>query len=423
MSEIGCELQINGTPIPIDSYHVTGSSSGNTGHLTASSGMARLAAAGIDLVAMEVAAPTSLTVDLFLIEDGARAQLFGGEYLSSSHDYDSTTVSIHARDWSGPLVDQRRVLVNILGGNVGPLAPAEEPTDGVSTQNRKLSEIVTAIAKQFSLTPDLRLAKGNDPDIGTIFGDTNDTILTTTPQSLLAILNRLARDTGNIVYTTPQKHLVFGAPGAGLESIPITYKINPIPDGSFGAIKLRFDHNPRRNQTFQVIVLSYDPTGSTLTKGVAYVIGSNFTTNDKATVHAGMWSGPQAQAIMEATTAPAGKTGTNKNNRVPIYTFHVDGLTQAQAQQRAEAIALDISKRELIGHVTSRGIPSVQPSNPATVAGEVNQEFTSHQFFVTEYTHSFRLPANSEHGEFATVLKLLDRQPIGAGESVTQASE
>src|ERR1039458_8504441 len=246
MSTIGVELKIAGIPIPIDSFSVSGSSSGSTGHTQASTGMARLEAAGIDLVAMAVKSPTALPLDIFLTEDDAVTQIFSGEYLSASFDYAGTSVVIHARDWSGPLVDQRRVLVSILGGNVGALATSEEKTSGVETQHQKVSQIVTAIAKQFSLIPDLRIAKGADPDIGTIFGTSSDTILTTTPQSLWEILNRLARDTGNIVYTTPQKHLVFGPPGAGLQTIPITWLMNPIPDGSFGALALSIDHNPRQ---------------------------------------------------------------------------------------------------------------------------------------------------------------------------------
>jgi hypothetical protein len=385
--------------------------------------MARLEAAGIDLVAMAVKSPTALPLDIFLTEDDAVTQIFSGEYLSASFDYAGTSVVIHARDWSGPLVDQRRVLVSILGGNVGALAPSEEKTSGVETQHQKVSQIVTAIAKQFSLIPDLRIAKGADPDIGTIFGTSSDTILTTTPQSLWEILNRLARDTGNIVYTTPQKHLVFGPPGAGLQTIPITWLMNPIPDGSFGALALSIDHNPRRNSSFQVVVLSYDPTVSKVTTGRSYVIGSNFSTNDKATVRPGLWSGQQARSILNATSTPSGNPGTDKNNKVPIYTFHVDGLTQAQADQRAQAIALDISKRELIANAKIRCLPSVQPANPVSLAGQINQEFAAHQYFVTEYSHHYKLPTGAKVGEFHTMLKMLDRQPIGSGESVSTATD
>jgi hypothetical protein len=422
MSALGVELNIGGQTIPIESFDVKGSGAGNTGHMVAGTGMARLAAAGIDLVQLSSAAPTSLPVDVFVDVDGVRSHIFSGEYLSAKFSYTRTLVSIHARDWSGPLVDQRRVLVSILGGNTGPLAPSEVATGGVNTQNQKLSQIVTSIANQFGLTPDLRLAQGGDVDVGTIFGDSANTILTTTPQSLWAILTRLARDSGNIVYTTPGKSLVFGAPGAGLPTLPFTYMVNPIPAGSFGAMSLDVSHNPRRNQTFQVIVLSYDPTSSTLTKGLAYVIGSNFSTNDNAKVNAGLWTGPQAQAILSATTSNSGAAGTQKNNQVPIYTFHVDGLTQAQAQQRAQSIALDISKRELVVDIKSNFIAAVQPSSPASLDGQISQDFIAHQYFVTEYTHKYVLNPKSEKGELDTHLRLLDRQPVGAGESISTAS-
>jgi hypothetical protein len=418
-STINVEFQVAGTPVPIESFDITGSSDGSTGHVVAMTGMTQLAENGIDMVALSISSPSSVPVDVFVEIDDQLTQIFSGEFLSAGYKYNATSVSIHARDWSGPLVDQKRVLVSI--GNSGALAPSQDQGSGISTQNKHVSDIVTAIANQFSLTPDLRISQGNDPFIGTIFGTSADTILTTTPQNLWAILNRLAKDTGNIVYTTPQKSLVFGPPGAGLPNIPITYMVNPIPVGSYGAESLDIDHNPRRNMTFNVVVLSYDPTKSALTTGHASVVGQNFSTGGGTTVNPGLWTGQQAQSVSSATS---NTSATSSNTKIPIYTYHVDGLTQAQADQRAQAIAFDISKRELIAHVKTDCIPTVMPSNPATLAGLINQEFAAHQYFVTNYSHHFKMTPKSKVGTFHTELKLLDQQPIGAGASTsTQGSD
>ncbi len=275
---------------------------------------------------------------------------------------------------------------------------------------------MTAIAKQFGLTPDLRLAEGSDPQIGNLFGDSNDTVLTSAPQSLWGFINRLARASGNTVYTTPQKALVFGVPGAGLEPIAITYRSNPIPPGMYGAISLDVEHNPRRNLTFRVLVLSYDPTTSTTTKGQAFVIGSNYSTSEGSTVHAGAWGGTDADNIANAIGTGKG----SKKNAVQLYTFHLDGLTAAQAQAQAKSIAADIAKRELIASVKTTCVPTVQPSNPATLGGQINGEFAAHKYFVTQYNHKFSMgKEGGGEGAFDTHMMMLDEQPTGTGESVT----
>lgn len=413
------DVMVQDTAVPVSALNIAGASVGNTGHLSATSGMKALAAAGVDLVALSIKDPGSLPVQASVTIDDVTTPIFGGEYLNAKFNYNAQEVTFHARDWAGPLVDQKRVLVNILAGNNEALAPSEKTTKGVSTQNQKLSQIITAVAEQFSLIPDLRLATGanGDPNVGTVFGDANDVILGSTPQSLWAILTRLARDSGNVVYVTPQRHLVFGEPGAGLEPISLMYRVNPIPPGAHGAISLSVDHNPRRNLTFRVTVLSYDHTNSAVTKGQAFVIGSDYGTDGGGTVHAGAWSGDHAQQISKAI----GSGPKSKKNAIPVYTYHLDGLTAAQAQQQAAAIAADISKRELIAHTITRCIPDLQPSNPATLGGLINPEFAAHQYFVTNYQHAFSM-SQSGHATFETHMTLLDRQPAGKGDPVSGGS-
>lgn len=420
MSTITPTFKIAGTVIPVVSFDVHGGSVGSAGHMSATTSRKMLQQVGFNLVKESIDASGQLEVDVFVTIDGATTQIFGGEYLAAKFNYKRSSVTIRARDWSGPLIDQKRSLTSLIGGNTGPLTVAESSTSqGVNTQNQKLSQLVTAIANQFSLTPDLRLSSdpGSDPIVGTIFGNTNDTIFTPQPQSLWGILTRLARDTGNIVYTTPQKHLVFGEPGAGLPTLKMFWNTNPVPPGGLPLDELEIDHNPRRNLSFNVVVLSYDPTLGQLTKGKAYVIGSNLSTSQGATVRAGMWGGPQAQSVDSILS-----TSTSKKNKIPLYTFHVDGLTAAQAQARAMAIAQDISKRELIADVGANFIPLIAPSNPAKLGGDIEDEFSSHDYFVTAYTHSYRVGEKGD-GTFGTSAKMLDRQPEGKGSAVSSAEE
>lgn len=412
------EVLVDSRPLPVTSFLIHGNAHGSVGSIEIHTSLTQLARKGVDLVAMSVAASSSLPIDIYVSDSGASAHIFGGEFVSAKYSYRKDTGTINGRDWAGPLVDQKRVLTSILKGNTGALAPDQSATSkGVSTQNQKLSALVTAIANQFDLTADIRLASGpgNDPDVGAIFGAGGDTVFSPTPQSLWSILTRLARETGNVVYATPQKHLVFGAPGAGLAPLLFTWRVSPAPLGAHPVLSLDIDHNPRRNQTFRVLVLSYDPTNQQLTRGQAYVVGSDYSTSQGATVHAGAWSGAQASAIQSAI----GNKPANKADSIQLYTFHVDGLTAAQAQQRATALANDIAKRELVATLSCNVIATIAPSNPARLSGLIASEFSSHTYYVTGYTHEFRMGDKPGTSEYISHVTLLDRQPEGTGKPVS----
>jgi hypothetical protein len=410
----------SGGQLPTDSFTVTGGAYGSTGSLVGTSSIKAMADAGVDIVAASIAAPGSLPIDVYVSDDDPNSEAFGdthlfsGEYVTGDFDYDNDSVTIHARDWAGPLVDQKRVLTNVVGGSSAALAPDQTADSGVSTQNQKLSQIVTNIATQFSLIPDLRLNQNisnADADVGAIFGNTDDTIMTSTPQTLWGILTKLARQSGNIVYVNAEKHLVFGEPGAGLETLALTYRQT---GGGIPLIKCRVTHNPRRNLTFRVMVLSYDPTLAQITTGQAYVIGSNYSTSDGGTVHAGAWGGAQASQIAKAVGTGSG----SKKNAIPIYTYHMDGLTASQAQSRAEAIAADIAKRELVAACEADVIPGMAPGQQATLSGLINPEFATHTYYVTAYHHAFSISKGGS--KFDTSFTMLDRQPEGKGKAATK---
>lgn len=406
---------IGDSQMPTDSFTVTGGAYGSTGSLVSTTSIAAMEQAGANIVQASIASPGSLPVDLYISEDGAPEEhLFSGEYLTGDFNYRADLITIHARDWSGPLVDQKRALTNLISGSSAALAPEEKPV-GINTQNQTISKLVTQIANQFSLTPDLRLnsnISNGDADFGAVFGDTTDTILTTTPQTPWGILTKLAKQTGNIVYVTPEKHLVFGEAGAGLDKLTFTWRQTA---GGLPLLDLRITHNPRRNLTFRVLVKSYDPTLQQLTSGQAYVIGTNYSTDSGSTVHAGSWGGANASQISSAVGT--GK-GTGKN-AIPVYTYHVDGLTASQAQTRAESIAADIAKRELVAEAEADLVTGMAPGQIVMLTGQIDQEFAAHTYYVTAFSHVFKIGARGRpSGKLQTNFKVLDRQPEGQGKPV-----
>jgi len=110
-------------------------------------------------------------------------------------------------------------------------------------------------------------------------------------------------------------------------------------------------------------------------------------------------------------------------NRSIIYTQEQPRTFDILNGWRDALIAAGYLQQDLAGNTTTvvTGFAAT-PSSPASLDGQISQDFIAHQYFVTEYTHKYVLNPKSEKGELDTHLRLLDRQPVGAGESISTAS-
>ena len=341
---------IGGTQIPITVFSVTGGSHGTTGSLSVSASIKALTQTGFDLLGQSNASGTPLEVTLDVSADSGSGRLFSGEFMTSSWEYANDKVTLHCRDKGGKMVDEKRVL-----------APGQS-SGGVQTQNQKISDFVSQIAKAYGLTPKVNVK--NDETMGRYFGDENTIVLTSTPKTWWAFLTKLARDTGNEMHVTPKGELVFGTPGDG-DTLRFTWRAPFTSDDSYPLLHLDFEHNPSRNKHHTVTVNSYDPTHAKVTTGKA-VRGQ----------------------------------GTKR------YSFHSDGLTADQATKRADAISKDISKREIIAHIQMDFLPSIQPMQPAQISGEIDHVFASYDYVVSEYSHEYSIAErNADLYTQATLLK------------------
>ncbi len=398
---IRVQCQVKGQNFPAFAYTIHSGAYGSGGSCDIHTSIEALQQAGVNLIGLAEDAPDSLPVDIFVTTDQVRAHLFGGEYVKAQWNYDTASVMIHCRDWTGVLMDEKKVLTK---------------AGGVETQNQTIGQIVTSIAKEYGLTPVLHLQSGASGKSiqGTQFGSTDRTYMPRA-QSAWATLTQLAKANGYEVHTTPDKELVFGEPGAGLPTITLAYQFAPpIPAASFPIKDLKVEHNPRRNKSFKVLVQSYDPAAAQVTKGQAAVIGKNIATAGGQTVNSGQWGGGDANAI--SGSLKAGK------KKVPTYTFRVDGLTADQAQAKADAIATDIAKRELIIEATSDGIPGIQLMQKLKLTGPtIEGEFAAHDYWVNGFTHSLMMSTGRDHhADFKTTLKALDIQEMGEGDPVSK---
>lgn len=410
---ISIETKIGGQVFLPTAFTVHSGVYGSVGHAEIRTSIRQVADAGISLVAASLAAPQGLEVDIAVqIDDGPKVLIFGGEYVDGKWDYDADALHIEARDFAGVLVDQKRVLTTEAEGIASILAPGEAPTTaGISVQNQTLTQLITQIAKQFSLTPVINLDGGDDPQVGTVLGS-DDTVFVPVPTTLWGILNDIARSTGNEVFVTPDKRLVFGPPGAGADTLNFCYKMNPAPAGSFPIRQPRITHNPRRNASFRVLVLSYNPQSAQITEGSAYALGTSLSGSNQQTIAPGIWEGANTDQIDAALLG--------QSKQIPLYTFHIDGLTAQQAADRALAIANDIARREFIVTLIADPIPSITPMQHARMDGALDPAFIGNDWYVNAYTHQFTMPTRDDRGGLTTDVTLLDLPLEGIGQPITK---
>ena len=350
MTQAVITFTIGGAQIPINSFDITGGSHGSTGSAEFNTSIKELLATGYDLTSESLTASKPLPVSCYVNSNEGASVVFAGQYMTGKWNYKDDTVMFHCRDLGGQLADEKRVL-----------APG---ASGVNTQNQTISQFVTQIAQAYGLTPVLNIA--DDFDLGRLFGDTSDTILTSIPKTFWATLTKIARDTGNEMFVTPQGKLVFGAPGKNGTLLTFSWRLNPVPAGALPLLTLDVEHNPARNASHTTTVNSYDHTTGRVSKG---------------------------QKVKG--------TGSQR------YTFHTDGLSQAQSQKRAEAISNDISKREAIVTGLADFLPSVQPMQPASLTGEIDPAFIGYQLYVHQFSHGFRMLKNTNKGDLFTTLTFL----------------
>lgn len=427
MSDLTFTVTVGGYIMPFTKFNMTGGAYGSVGHVTITTSFTALKDINLDLFVLTSGSPSFVEVDIAVQQQqpgqqgggyvaqppappssaSASTRIFGGEYLRTEFDLDADTVTIHARDWAGVLVDQKRILTKIgkaVQQVVAPLAPGRVTVAGISNENQKVGNIISSICAEFGFTPVLNLSSGGrNPTVGTLYGSADQSFITI-PQSLWTIINQLARDTGYDCYVTPKKELVFGEPGAGLDTLQLVWNTTP-QQGQIPCRNTHIEHHPRRNSTFRVLVISYDPTKSQSTLGRATYIGSAY--GGQHGLKAGMNTGQDAITADKNILALQSAGANLGTSQIPLYSFNLDGLSADQATLRAQAIATDIAKRELILTTTVDGLPSVLPTQMIRLFGDVPAEFSDPTFYVSAYTQIFSLPqAGSHHAEGGWVTHL-----------------
>jgi hypothetical protein len=415
-------VQIGGQDIPVTQFEASSGSYGSVGSASLRTSISEMAAIGTDMVDLAGSA-TLVPVTIYV----GGTQIFDGDLLEMEWDMETDSIIVHARDHAAVFVDQKRILTrdaNAVTAAIGPLSPGQKdnPT-GISTMNRKVSQVVADIAEQFGYTPRINMGDGTDVMVGSQWGS-GDHVYMSIPQSLWMVLNTLARDTGNEIYTTPKRELVFGPPGDGLDTLNFVWNVGFDPTTGDPTAHpcgdLKIDHKPRRNGTFRVLVFSYSPGTATATIGRATVIGDNQSSDS---IKQGIYGGDDAKKADSQLLSAAKTKGTGTSSdlsHVQLYTFHWDGSPTADANARAVAIATDIAKRLMLLSCYVDIIPSLTPTQPFIVGGPLPTQFSGNTWYATSFRHRFTMPGSGRgHRDgLITQIQALDLPSAALGGTV-----
>jgi len=367
--KVSSSVTVAGQKLPVLSWEVKLGSSGSISTVRASTSVSILNIAGIDLDGLNSDQPT---IEVRAGYDDNEQLIFAGVLDKALPTFHADTVSFTGRDFGALLADSKQMISKI------------------DYKNKTIGQIVTNIAKQQNLTPDV-----TDPGIKAGADLWDENAYMPHAQPWWSILQTLARQCGYEVKVTPEKTLFFGPPDkAGGEQISVTWGAqegdpNPL-------IECEGEYSPRRNGNFEVHVISYHPQRGQLIKATATSDGQSITMSSSSSKSVG-------SRKKKARTGGGGSNSTSTSKK-PVLTFHMDGLTQEQAQERANGIAKDIAKREVILRGVLEGLPSLKVHSTLKLLGNLPLlGWDKRDFVVTEAEHSYSVPqGNSQGGGYRT---------------------
>lgn len=376
---------IAGQEIPCLSWKVVLSSNATIATLNAETSVSLLSAYGIDLL-NDISATDGAEVDVYAGYDGGSSHIFGGVLDTFDPDFTADKVKIEGRDHGAVLADSKNVVSKI------------------SYKNQTIGQIVQQIAQQNGLT-----ANVTDPGVkaGPVIWDENN--YTPHPQPWWSILQYLAEQVGYEVYVTPDKALYFG-PEQSSGSFEFSWGAPPGSGAQYPLKELRGSYSPRNNANFVVKVISYHPQ-------YAQHVSSSATPSSR------VLRGRRRNQKTEIVGSSVGNTGRisrggsgSTSSKKPVYTYRLDGLTPDQADQKAQSIADDIAKREVIIEGKLEGLPGLKIHSAISLQEQTLPllAFDGLDYSVSEVTHTFSMPQTGQHNEGGYMTEFKAMASLGA---------
>lgn len=369
---------------PCTEVEVELASNGSLSTVDGRSSLAMLRYQGIDIYG-EAASKEGAAIDVYAGYDGNAERLFSGVLDEFDLDMDGDIITFSGRDHAAALTDTKDVPSNI------------------NYKNQTIGQIVEEIAKQYDLKSDV-----TDPGIkaGADLYDENAYMPHAQPP--WNMLQDLAKQVGYECFIKPgTKELFFGpTEEAGGDEIKVIYGAKE--EGSERPIRnLKITYQPRRNGNVDVEVISYHPTQAKSIKGKASAKGKRKSGKSKGKFIVGH---PQKGK-------QTAKSGGSKPSAKPTVVIRQDGLTKEQADKKAEAIAKDIAKRQIIIKGTIEGMTDAKVHSKLNLKeGELNIfGFDSGEYLISAVRHKLRMPQGGSGGGWTTELTAMTEPEVSSG--------
>ena len=389
---------VAGVEFLAESWNCNFPSYGSVGTYEVTTSRKELARAGLDLYAATLNSHP-LGLDIFISVDGVETHLWGGEIDDTDWDFDTDTVTISGRDWAGILVDQKITLANFAPESSSLAVPSSTvglsggPATSYNVQNQSAVSLLSQIAKAHGLIPEPLNVSTEEATVpvGNILAE--NAVFSSQPLPEWEIIQAISRIYGWNTYVTPNKKLVFGPPKVSLNKLRVGWNLPTLPPGVLPCFNLQVQHQPRRNNSFLVVVETYNVSTLEVHQALVGLPSQHefltyplFKAN-KAGFYTTTSLGPNVSAV----------TALFKNLGKEVYLIHKAGLTPSQASRLAESIALDLAKREIIVSFSLDGNPSIKPFDTLELQGSLSG-FEGRKFFVQQVHHSFELPDGGSIG-------------------------
>lgn len=382
---LGTVVAIGNKELPVLNWRVSLGSYGSLATAEATTSLALLEAAGIDIMKEEEKSG-GVSFDIYVGYDGNFDHIFGGVFDKSEFAMHDDKVSFQARDHGAVLADTKQSIGKI------------------DYKNKKITEIVKQFAEEHDLEADI---KENDAKAGHEAWDENTLI--PKPQPRWSLIQKMALKLGWEAKISPDKKLYFGPPGGGSSKEVKVHWAPSEDDKADNPLKtLDIIYSPRRNKSFEVRVYSYHPHKAEATKGIssddsAYLksIGVNYSSGGGKKKKK---SGTALGTSTGRTVKNYGGQSSAKPSKKPVINVHMDGLSAEQCTQKAEAIADDLAKRQVVINCSSQGIPKLQVhSKVKLVQGQKFLfGFDKKEYVVTSVNHSFTASQGGTDGGWTT---------------------
>lgn len=412
MSTVSSRVTFNGKEFKFYSWECTRPAYGSVGTFSIVTSLQYLRESQVDIYTPALETITPIPIQIFATDQYGNNDvlIFGGEFDKAEYNLLADEVTLTGRDWAGYLMDAKVTLVDQtaipFSGGSAPVA-ATSGIGSFNITNQTTASFLKQLASAYGFKLQLDDTYLSTTPIGALAKGFN--VLNTTPRpvwDILVFLARTASIPGTVPYEVmmlPSKTLYFG-PVLSQPLITLSWNRSAayyakLKNIEYPLMSLEITHQPRRNSTFGIVVLSYNASVVERSYG-------NIIYNNTANWYANNTSWQAVGASSPGFTIgknPYGASNLLGDLGRPIYVFRIkQGLNATQAVNAAWHEALDIAKKEIIVEGVIDGLATLLPLQGFQLDGTDSDLLKFNKsggaprtFYISHVAHQFTVPQDS----------------------------